>query len=387
MGAFLFVRNSQGTAPATRVGIFQPRVPRYRRAFFRQLIELGSKSGIEYKVYAPINVTDPRQDEDFSNIDVTRVRSVKFKIKGRIFNFINPIKILRNSDFIISEHALHDTFFLMSIFHLVYKPYGLWGHGRNYTTAQPKILESFKIAIAKKANWFFTYTDSGAKHLISKNLESSKLTILNNSIDVTKTREALLAAKLIDPNEIREKYCIQSEFCLLFIGGIDESKRIDFLIHSAVLLKEKGVDFTLAVCGSGSQSHLLTGLDALGIKLFGFANETQKAELATISSVILNPGRVGLIAVDSLALECPIVTTDWNLHAPEFDYLENNSNAVITSNSVNSYSDSVISILRDPARLKSLKKQCAIDSFNFSVEKMVQNFHSGVLEMTARKYD
>jgi hypothetical protein len=45
------------------------------------------------------------------------------------------------------------------------------------------------------------------------------------------------------------------------------------------------------------------------------------AALSHVSSAIWMPGRVGLVAVDALALGLPVLTTHFPFHAPELEYL------------------------------------------------------------------
>ena len=70
------------------------------------------------------------------------------------------------------------------------------------------------------------------------------------------------------------------------------------------------------------------------LRYVGRAGDGEKRLLGATASLLMNPGRVGLVAVDSFALGLPIATTEWQLHAPEFDYLVPDDNALITENSV-----------------------------------------------------
>ena len=40
------------------------------------------------------------------------------------------------------------------------------------------------------------------------------------------------------------------------------------------------------------------------------------------ANLMLIPGLVGLAVVDSFAAQCPVVTTDFRGHSPEFEYIE-----------------------------------------------------------------
>jgi len=101
---------------------------------------------------------------------------------------------------------------------------------------------------------------------------------------------------------------------------------------------------------------------------------------------MLIPGRVGLVAVDSFEMGLPIVTTDWPLHAPEFEYLSNNRNSIISQDSLNDYVANVIDVLNDKERMHELRANCFEDARKYSIEQMVSNFHAGVLKALGAPY-
>lgn len=363
------------------VSIYQPRIPFYREAFFENLIELGIQSGIEYRVFAPLKIRNSRSDEHFMNKNVKRLKSFRVRIAGRELVLFSPFQIVRECDFLISEHAMHDLFCLMNLLKLMPKKHALWGHGKNYTSPEVQFIGKVKNRMTSRVIWYFVYTANGAKHLIANNFDSKKLTVLNNSVDVKSLVEKVNSAKRLDPEQIRLKYGIQTELCLLYIGALDESKRINFIIDTLYRLEDLELDFTLAVCGSGPLSDVLTANHSSRVKLIGYADETVKAELSRISLAILNPGRVGLLAVDSFALECPVITTNWSYHAPEFEYLESGRNAIISSNSIEDYVDQIRNYVGDKELQQQLSNGCSLDAEKFSIEKMAGNFHKGVIQM------
>jgi hypothetical protein len=101
--------------------------------------------------------------------------------------------------------------------------------------------------------------------------------------------------------------------------------------------------------------------------------------LSLNAKLILNPGRVGLISVDSLTMGVPIVTTTYKYHAPEFEYLIHDRNCLVTKENIQNYAEIVITTLQDAKKLETLSQNCIEDSKIYSVEKMALNFHSGVL--------
>ena len=99
-----------------------------------------------------------------------------------------------------------------------------------------------------------------------------------------------------------------------------------------------------------------------------------------IGKCLLVPGLVGLIAVDSFALALPIVTQPYDFHAPEFAYLTHNKDSVIIDGDSEAYSNAVNELMTDELRLFKLKSECLTNAHIFTTDKMVENFHLGVLK-------
>jgi glycosyltransferase involved in cell wall biosynthesis len=100
---------------------------------------------------------------------------------------------------------------------------------------------------------------------------------------------------------------------------------------------------------------------------------------------MLMPGRVGLCAVDSFALRTPVVTTNWPWHAPEFEYLENGRNAVVTPDDPMAYASAVQELLNDRSRLASLREACRRDAAHYTIDGMAARFCDGLLGIIERQ--
>ena len=55
--------------------------------------------------------------------------------------------------------------------------------------------------------------------------------------------------------------------------------------------------------------------------MLGRVNGKTKATVLASADAIVNPGRIGLVAVDALAAGIPVLTTQYRFHAPEAEYL------------------------------------------------------------------
>ena len=79
-----------------KVTIYQPRIPSYRTKFFEVLKQLGNDSGINYRVIAPSEINDSRNDEDLGNNSIERIRTIRVNLLGSGIHFFNVKKVFVN---------------------------------------------------------------------------------------------------------------------------------------------------------------------------------------------------------------------------------------------------------------------------------------------------
>ncbi|WXF91769.1 glycosyltransferase [Curtobacterium flaccumfaciens pv. flaccumfaciens] len=120
-------------------------------------------------------------------------------------------------------------------------------------------------------------------------------------------------------------------------------------------------------------------------------DQEQLVRFSSVSDILLMPGRVGLVAVDAVALGLPIITTDWPFHAPEAEYL-NSSNSIRSGDSEVEYANAIIKLVNDKDRLLEFRARTWESGALYSVEAMAANFithlkEQGVLPSTLRPSD
>ena len=96
------------------------------------------------------------------------------------------------------------------------------------------------------------------------------------------------------------------------------------------------------------------------------------------ADVFINPGMIGLAILDAFAAGLPVFTTAQASHSPEIDYLINGENGLISDLDIAKFSDSVANVFSDPPLLKQLKINASNTSEEYSIEKMAENFATGI---------
>jgi glycosyltransferase involved in cell wall biosynthesis len=262
------------------------------------------------------------------------------------------------------------------------KRLAMWGHGRTYTKSKAQFEERLKERLTLRADWFFAYTEGGKSHLLEVGYPAKNISVINNSSPSTlKLRDIYLSTNDIDA--FSQSFELAGKRVAVFIGAFSADKRIDFLLDAAQQIQRTIPNFVLVFFGEGPEKSKIVEAS----KQFPFIKFAHYADLKTlkligqVADVILMPGRVGLIAVDSFAIATPIVTTNFGFHAPEFEYLKNEVNCVITHDTLEQYVSGVTDLLQDSSRLTDLSAQCAKDCSNYSIETMASRFHEGVMAL------
>ncbi|WP_162562265.1 glycosyltransferase [Mycolicibacterium iranicum] len=229
----------------------------------------------------------------------------------------------------------------------------------------------------RRSDHVFAYTESGVEVAISAGVHSGDVTAVMNSTDVAELLSAYEAFSEVELTRMLDEYVLTPGKTFGFIGGLDGPKRISFLAEVLDRMWYIDQQVKVLIGGTGAEDKLLTGAVNRGqVVMFGYAGPQEKAAIMRLSQAILSPGRIGLLAIDCLAVGIPILATEWKYHAPEFEYLEQGKDVIISANDVTSY----IELL-----LKSTTTECKLETRSGrpypSVEQMVQRFAGGVKSM------
>ncbi|MDG4864551.1 glycosyltransferase family 4 protein [Streptomyces sp. T-3] len=360
---------------AARVAVVLPYLTAYRLPFLSLLRnELAARS-VELTIAhgTPTGLSAARQST-LSLPGSVPLRQRAGRIAGRELIWHGGLgELARRSDALVLPQSLHHLR-LYPLLATRPKQIGLWGHGRTHVSAHGRPEQWAKAAITRRAGWFFAYTEAGAAYAEAAGLPRQRITVVRNSIDTA----ALAAARDAVPDDeaarLRQWYGLTQGRTGLYVGGLDELKRIPFLLDAAARIAERVPGFRLLVAGDGQQRALVEASPVAAYA--GPVDAAGKARLGAVSDVMLVPGAVGLCAVDSFALRTPLVTTPWPFHGPEFGYLDHGRNALVTPD--DGYADQVAELLTRPRLLAGLRRACRCDATRYTAEGMATRFAEGI---------
>lgn len=257
----------------------------------------------------------------------------------------------------------------------------LWGHGKNFTTAGNRLDDRLEGWLCRRARHLFAYTEVGAQHLTSAGIEPSKITVVRNSTDTELLRRHQRECTTAEVEEMRDRLELGGKRVVLFVGAYDKPKRLPFLLESVDLMHEAEPDLVLLLGGAGPLDEYVTDAAAARpyVKNLGRLDTAALGRLSHLTDLLLMPGRVGLVAVDSLALGVPLATTRHPFHAPEVEYLTEET-SLWSANDPATYAEAVTALLADPERRSAMVRASLSAGDELSADRSGQRFVSGILQ-------
>lgn len=361
--------------------IVQPYVPRYRVAFFEQLSHTLGKDNISVHVVAgvPHGAQANRGDAALAEW-LTPTSGKVLSFAGRTLTLTSTQRHWRHADAVVVPHmgSSMDANWALGVPRRRLRV-GIWGHIASYVMPEHPIDVVVERWQVRRADHIFAYTPGGARKALEMGAAANRITTVMNSVD-TKALES--AYRNTEPNDIHDfskEHGLAEGRTLGYVGGIDASKRIDLLAEALDILWERDRRVKIVVGGRGSCEHLLAPAVERGQAiLLGYAGNREMALIGHVASAIAMPGRVGLVAVQALALGIPILTTSYPYHAPEYEYLQPGKSVYVSRESGPAFADLV-----ETALLGSVRADPGAWSYP-TIADMVANYADGIRRLVEK---
>lgn len=358
----------------------------YREAFHELVREKLADRNVDYI----LKVGRPRGAEASKGDTVelpwaSPMRSVGFGPRQRLL-WQSGLSDIR-ADLIIvgQENRIVSNYPLQAMRSFLPARIAFFGHGRNFQAADPNSLaERWKRFWSGKVDWWFAYTRQTKDHLTQQGYPVDRITVFENAVDTSQLIEQRDAVSPDRLKSLQNELGISGQNVGIFVGGLYEEKRLEFLIEAARAIKERLHDFHLLIVGGGPELESLRARvnDLDWVHVTGPRFGIEKVELMMLASVFLMPGLVGLAVLDAAALGLPTLTTAYPFHSPEVAYLINGMNGLIADDWRNSsaYADQVVRLLGDEQTLARMRAEAAKLAKLYTVENMAERFAQGVLK-------
>lgn len=371
--------------PTRKVCIVQAVAKQYRRPFFDLLHERLKAKGVALTViYSAANKLEAER-KDAVDLPIAYGHKVHaYWSRDHRMVYQPCLGRAMAADLVIveqaSKHVLNYILGVLRAFGLVRMAY--WGHGRNWQQDGSRWLEPVKHILLSKSDWWFAYTGRVARYIVYSGFPPDRVTVVQNSIDVTSFGKAVESIEKAQRLVLRHSLGISPEAPVgLFCGSMHASKKLGFLVEAAIQIHARVPGFHLVLVGAGPDESIAREAAATHdwIHYAGPLFEADKAVHFAIADLFLCPGLVGLAVLEAFAAGLPLFTTSAPVHSPEIDYLTDSVTGAITDFDPAKYAEAVVACLHDSASLARMSEAARAASRCYGLEPMVENFAHGVL--------
>lgn len=319
-----------------RVSITQPYVPRYRLPLLDRIISSLADKDVQARVFyaSDTNAAGRARGDSEAPAWAEQVQGYSTATTLGVGTYRRLPDGWRRPDLLLTELAAGNGNAWASKF--TRRPYVLIGHGKGYTNEESQASIRLEAEICKSARHVLTYVESGRREVIARTgLPTHRVSAFRNSTDTYELSRHVAAVTTQEVDQFRaEKHISPKARCALFIGALEAYKRIDLLSEAAEIVFRQDPEVHLIVGGDGPERAVIEQLCSKYVRRVTWLGRIETADVALagrVSSFVVCPGRVGLLAVDSLALGLPLLTTNYRYHGPEIEYLASDRSLVVVA--------------------------------------------------------
>jgi len=373
--------------PSTaRVVIVQLSLRRYRVTFFEELRERLAAADVQLDLVHSTEAArdDPRGDA----IDIpwaVHVPADAVTLGRRSLVWQRALGPAAGADLVVVEQAsqMLVNYALLARQELGGAPLAFWGHGRNHDPDPSPAGEAVKRWLSRRVHWWFAYTEGTAEIVENLGFPRERITVVRNAGDTRELSAATAAVTADQLAALRSRLDLGDARVALYLGALDPTKRLEFLLEAADEVRARVPGFTLLMVGDGEDRGLVEAAAATRpwLRVLGHRWGADLAALLRVAEVMCVPGWVGLVLVDSFAAGVPLVASASGPHPPEIEYLVDGvtGRLVDDGGDPRRYAEAVAELLGDPARRDRLAAGAAQAAAIYSAQDMAARFAGGVL--------
>lgn len=184
----------------------------------------------------------------------------------------------------------------------------------NYSTDFPKYLKHYKLEILQNAVWTFFRWFHSSSHINFCPSIATKLDMENHGIRNVEIWGRGIEINEFSPRkrnqELREKYCIDDEKLLLYVGRIAPEKELDVLIDAVKILNKKKLKFKLLVIGDGPSKQGFEDENIENVVFVGYKRGEELKEYYASTDIFTFPSSsetYGNVILEAMASGLPVV--------------------------------------------------------------------------------
>ena len=377
-----------------KVAISQRIIPHYRVPVFS---ELASRENIDLTVFYGRGFSTGSQvnTKSINGFCSKKLFTLMLNYNGvygssqlRVFHpFLILHLIFGNFDVIIVEPSsnFYNNFFTF-IYCKIFRKKFIWHESGSVPKEQrPKfrrMIDPILSIFIKGANAFITYTSYADESLKRDfNMDSKKIFRAQNTIDTSKIDKEI-EIFLPEVNSKKKELQLIGFKVALYIGGIEQRKKIENLIKAITHLNNSGIPSKALIVGDGpDKDELLSKLTAEDKVNTVFAGKHLKdATLyVLLSDVVVLPSSGGLSVMTAFACKKPFVGSEEIEHGGIKDYVTNGVNGfLVKENDLKELQEKLKEIFINDYLYKKMSSMAYESSKKITISNMVNGFENAI---------
>ena len=230
------------------------------------------------------------------------------------------------------------------------------------------------------------YGEMAREYFLSLGKTSDRIFVARNTVNVQQIQADLQKVSNEDLQQLRDRLDLNDKDVLIYVGGIEERKRIDLLIDALAAIQKQRPHTALLVIGDGRKTESLQQyVDKLGVPNVHFLGRITSglAEYWRVSDVLVLPGQATLAINQAMAAGVPVVSV--NTGGPEYEnIIPEQTGYLVPPNSLQKLTASVLKILND-TRLKQQMSKNAREAMTDRLN--MQSMVGDIAQTVVRTYE
>jgi glycosyltransferase involved in cell wall biosynthesis len=379
------------TPARPQIAIVQARMPQYLVPFHYGLRHTLDQLGISYVLVHGSAHGEATSRRDEASVDFAYVRDNRvLRVGSRELTWQACYDLVHAADLVIADQGSSRlTNYPYWLKYLMGRQrFALWGHGMNFQRANAsRAGEAVKRFMSRRVHWWFVYNETSATVVRGLGFPADRITNVQNTIDTRRLRQLVAETTHQDLQEIRRRHGLIGSNVCVYVGGMYKEKRLEYLLAACDHIRTQVDDFEMLFLGGGPEQDVViqAAADRPWMHFVGPTFGADQARYLRLAKLLLMPGLVGLVILDSFAAETPLVTVADSEHSPEIEYLLDGLNGRMLPAGTDSagYAKEVAVLLRDEAARQTLVDGGRIATERYTIEAMVERFAGGVLRALA----
>lgn len=363
----------------------------YRIMFYEHLRRVLAERGVRFRLVHGQGAAEDRAKGGNSRLTWSEPLPVRtIELGSHEVLWQSGLGVARESDLVICEQAsrLLLNYVLLAAQPLSRFRLALTGHGKSLRADSVASGEVVKRWLTRQVHWFFAYNETGVGYVEQLGFPSDRITSVGNTIDTRELRDALAAVGPDELAAVRAQLGIRGGHIGIYVGGLYDLKRPEFLVAAAEHIRRLVPDFELIVVGQGPEELVVKEAASRHdwIHYPGAVFDTERVRYGAAADLFLLPGAAGLSIVDAFAMRLPVVAVDLPTHAPEIEYLIDGENGILLDREATAehYASAVAGLLTNDAERRRLSAGAEASAADLTIERMAERFADGVVAALAK---